>query len=747
MKLLNKTIFWGMTPRTSDRIPASKIGSIERVCALPLIVLVFCAFLFLTPGTLTAQTVYLGQSPFLSGGTIDKYPALVILGEYNPAGPSITSLDETPAGMVQDVKVDGQNYNFTLYAIAWVTNGPSPSEQTFEVVSSQHFSGSSGLRTFAVTNFVVNSGNLLAFAGIGPFDIKDTNGLDATYACVSNIDNTTLSGVPGTTFSVANDGTPNAEYEYLSPGSRTYDIGVDILVTNGCYTFFTIAGQGTNGAVDGLGTNAIFNNPEGIAAGSNIDLFVSDTGNNRIRKISGLGTNWLVTTIAGSMTNGSGSADGVGTNASFYSPEGIAVSSNETLFVADFLNDTIRMITPVSNTWVVSTISGIVGRGGTNDGPYGTSMLWGPEGIAVDAQTNVYVADTYNDTIRKITLVNTNWITSTIAGRAEFAGSTDGTNGAVRFFLPEGIALDSAGNLYVADTLNDSIRKLAPVGSNWISSTIAGTNTSGSADGTNSLARFNSPGGIVVDASNNVYVADTGNNTVREIIPTGPNWIVSTIGGEPDAPPDNNDGTGPEARFINVKTVTTFESFISLGGQTTTLGVVTTNVIGTISPGGYTVGVTITPNSAILDNAMWSIQGFPFTASGKLEHVNSTSGALTLVFSNIPNWIPPSGSLTADINAANQGVVFNVSYTATSPALSISKASGLSITGASNATFEVDSMNNLLKPTWAPLQLPGKPGVVTLYPGTNQLVANWHDLTNATFNVSPEFYRAKWTGQ
>jgi sugar lactone lactonase YvrE len=759
MKLLNKIKFGGLKSWKSDRIHASKKGGIETVWVLPLIVLAFCIFSFLTSSTLLGQSVYVGN-PLNFGGEADSNPPLVILGEYSPAGPSANSLLVPPSGMVQDIKFVGQNYSFTLYALALVSNG-SYGMQTFQVMASQYFTNeipsgiAGGIQTIEVTNFVVDAGDFLAFAGTGPCYSQPatTNGLDATYSTNANVYSATPPGGPGTTFTVGNNGNTNANYQYIpSKGltfpSRTYAFGVDVLVTNGCYTFITIAGQGTNGAADGLGTNALFKTPQGIAADSNFDLYVSDTGNNRIRKISALGTNWLVTTIAGSPTNGSGSADGAGTNASFYSPEGIAVSGNGTLFVVDSLNNTIRKVTPVGNSWIVSTIAGIVGRAGTNDGSNGVSMFWSPEGIAVDSQTNVYVADTYNDTIRKVTLVNTNWVVTTLAGLAEYPGTADGSNGAARFFLPEGLAVDSADNLYVADSLNNMIRKLTPAGGNWAVTTLAGTNSSGSADGTNDVARFNTPGGIAVDAFNNLYVADTGNNTVRKIIPFGTNWIVSTIGGEPDAPPDNNEGTGPAARFINDKGIVTEGDLISLAGQTTTLGVVTTNVVGPISQGGFTVGVNISPNSANLDGAVWAIAGYPFTTSGRLQHTNTTFGGLTLVFSNIPGWTPPSGSLSTNINAATEGVVFNVSYTPMSPALRLNKANGLWITGTSNTTFEIDWTNSLTTNlAWAPLQVPGLAANVTLYPGTNQMVASWHDLTNATLNVRPAFYRAKWTGQ
>ncbi len=137
-----------------------------------------------------------------------------------------------------------------------------------------------------------------------------------------------------------------------------------------------------------------------------------------------------------------------------------------------------------------------------------------PTGVAVDSAGNLYVADCNNCTIRKVTPVGTNWVVTTLAGRAGKSGSADGTNSAARFYSPTGVAVDSAGNVYVADFYNNTIRKVTPVGTNWVVTTLAGqAGASGSADGTGSAARFYHPFGVAVDSAGNVYVADSAELT------------------------------------------------------------------------------------------------------------------------------------------------------------------------------------------------------------------------------------------
>ena len=142
--------------------------------------------------------------------------------------------------------------------------------------------------------------------------------------------------------------------------------------------------------------------------------------------------------------------------------------------------------------------------------------------MAVDSAGNVYVADTDNHTIRKITPSR---VVRTLAGLAGSHGSADGTGSAARFNFPLGVAVDSAGNVYVADTDNYTIRKITPSG---VVRTLAGLAGTGSADGTGSAARFNFPQGVAVDSAGNVYVADTSNHTIRKITPSG---VVSTFAG------------------------------------------------------------------------------------------------------------------------------------------------------------------------------------------------------------------------
>ena len=162
-----------------------------------------------------------------------------------------------------------------------------------------------------------------------------------------------------------------------------------------------------------------------------------------------------------------------------------------------------------ANGAVVSTLAGTAGTPGSTDVP---ARFAGPSGVAVDAAGTVYVADTNNQTIRKITVAG---VVSTLAGTAGTSGSADGTGAAARFAGPFGVAVDAAGTVYVADTNNQTIRKITVAG---VVSTLAGTaGTSGSADGTGAAARFYLPSGVAVDAAGTVYVVDTNNQTIRII--------------------------------------------------------------------------------------------------------------------------------------------------------------------------------------------------------------------------------------
>jgi hypothetical protein len=312
----------------------------------------------------------------------------------------------------------------------------------------------------------------------------------------------------------------------------------------------TLAGlAGSFGSADGTNSAARFNDPVGVAVDSAGNLYVGDTGNNTIRQVTPVRTNWVVTTLAG-LAGSSGSANGTNSAARFYHPYGVAVDSATNVYVADAYNDTIRKVTPVGTNWVVTTLAGQAGVTGSNDGGGTSAQFDSPTGVAVDTNGNVYVVDFGNDTIRKVRPVGGNWDVTTLAGLAGSFGSADGTNSAARFNNPYGVAVDSATNVYVADWGNDTIRKVTPVGTSWVVTTLAGLAGSlGSADGTNSAARFNDPSAVAVDSAGNLYAADTGNSTIREVTPLGANWRVTTLAGLATGGPGSADGTGSAARF------------------------------------------------------------------------------------------------------------------------------------------------------------------------------------------------------
>lgn len=292
----------------------------------------------------------------------------------------------------------------------------------------------------------------------------------------------------------------------------------------------TIAGfPSVPGSADGTGAGARFNFPAAVAADSAGNLYVADSHNCTIRKLTPLGTNWLVSTIAG-LSGITGTADGTNSDARFSFPEGIKVDSQGNLFVADGEANSVRKITPQGTNWVVTTI--IAGLGTIGD-------------VAVDANSNIYVTDISDDVIQKIIPAGASgWAASTIAGSYGNSGTNDGTS--ARFFGPSGITADFAGNLYVADSDNHSLRKLVLSGGLWVASTIAGQSAnSGGQDGTGHNAQFDTPQGIAVDGSLNLYVTDSGNNTIRKCTSAG---LVTTLAGQA-VTEGATDGVGSGALF------------------------------------------------------------------------------------------------------------------------------------------------------------------------------------------------------
>ncbi|MCX6902402.1 MAG: hypothetical protein NTW03_02750 [Verrucomicrobia bacterium] len=325
----------------------------------------------------------------------------------------------------------------------------------------------------------------------------------------------------------------------VSGSGGTAVSGLALLAVQPALTLTTLAGQaGISGSADGVGTNALFSGAAGVAVDAAGNAYVADISSHTIRKLAPTGA---VTTLAGKPGVG-GSANGVGTNALFNQPCGLAADGTGNVYVTELVNHDIRKITPAG---IVTTLAGLTGTSGSADGVGSAAQFNAPRGLAVDLASNLFVADSYNHTIRKITPDGT---VSTIAGLAANTGSADGVGNAARFNLPSLIALDRRGTLYVTDAGNQTIRRLTPdaSGTIWTVSTLAGlAGSTGSTDGMGSDARFNNSRGIAVDGTGNVYVADRGNNTIRKITPAG---VVTTVAGLPGVA-GYLDGVGLGARL------------------------------------------------------------------------------------------------------------------------------------------------------------------------------------------------------
>lgn len=280
----------------------------------------------------------------------------------------------------------------------------------------------------------------------------------------------------------------------------------------------TIAGSGIEGNADGIGIAASFNFPQGIAVDKDGNIYVSDTNNHRIRKISANGT---VTTFAGNIK---GNNNGTGTGASFNYPAGLLLDENAgILYVVDRYNYKIRKIslTGVVTSFVGAGVSGYVDAVGV------AAKFDVISAIAMDASGNIFVPDSYNLVIRKITPDGT---VSSFAGSYLSYGSVNGLGAAAKFRLPYGIAIDPDNNLYVSDVSLSNIRKITPQGlvTSFVGSLPNSSITEQLFDGTNEAANFFSPQGLLFNTDGNLYIADTKNDAIRKATPEG---IVTTVAG------------------------------------------------------------------------------------------------------------------------------------------------------------------------------------------------------------------------
>ncbi len=386
-------------------------------------------------------------------------------------------------------------------------------------------------------------------------------------------------------------------------------------ITGTNYNVTTFAGSSTYGSVDGVGTNASFGVPQGIAIDSNNNIYVVDTQHHKIRKITPAG---VVSTFAG---NGNQGYSNGTTFASFDRPGGIVIDSQDNIFVADTYNHLIRKITPTGEVSIFAggfgfNFSGSIDGVGTNAG----FLL--PGGITIDNDDNLYVTDTNNHKIRKITSAG---VVTTIAD------SSDGLN------FPLDIAIDSNNNLYVSESNNHRIQKITSTG---VVSVFAGTGSSGATDGVGTSASFYSPYGITIDANDNLYVTEKGNQKIRKITSAG---LVTTIAGTGSS--GTTDGAGANATF-------NYPSYLTVD-KNGIIYVSNNHSIRKLSPSDpYITGTAV------------SFGQYVFTLTATDTNYDASNQFFTLIVKNIPT-VNTTGATNINVNAVTfNGEVFSDNFDA-----------------------------------------------------------------------------------
>jgi len=365
----------------------------------------------------------------------------------------------------------------------------SASEYTSKIHSTALVNG----EVFSNKNKRPIQGSILSFlkrmTGPRGYVAQPTTTLPAiTTTTLPAITTTTLSPTTTTTLSPTTTTT-------LSPTTTSTTIP---MISNSVSTFVGSTEVFGPGYLDGIGTNARFNFPRSIVLDSANNIYVCDIGNNRIRKVTPSG---VVTTFAGSGVFSY--LDATGTNAQFHSPYGITIDSAGNLYVCDNGNNKIRKITPEG---VVTT--------------FGSMSFNNLHELTIDSSNNLYVSESGANLIRKITPEG---VVTTLAGSTQ--GFQNGTGTDAQFNFPRSLVLDSLNNLYVCDSRNNRIRKITPEG---VVTTLAGEGSAGYANGTGTSAQFNNPTGIAISSSGDLYVGDHGNHRIRKITPTG---VVTTVAG------------------------------------------------------------------------------------------------------------------------------------------------------------------------------------------------------------------------
>jgi uncharacterized protein (TIGR03437 family) len=388
------------------------------------------------------------------------------------------------------------------------------------------------------------------------------------------------------------------------------------------YTIYTVAGNGTAGfsGDNGPAIGAMLFVPTGTAVDTAGNLYIADAANNRIRKVS----TGVITTIAGSGTGGFSGDNGPATSAMLSTPESVAVDSLGNLFIADSGNSRIRKV----SNGVITTIAGNGTAGFSGDnGPATNAQLNGPSGVAVDSAGNLFIADINNSRVRKVS----SGVITTVAGNGKAGFSGDNGPAISAMLFAYGVAVDSVGNLLIAD--HDRIRKV----SNGVITTIAGNGTAGFSgdNGPATNAQLNGPSGVAVDSAGNLFIADYGDDRIREVS----NGVITTIAGNGTAGFSGDGGPATSAMLFGPEGV----AVDSLGDLF--IADIDNSRIRVLKPAGSACNYSVAPAS------------FQAPAAGGNLTISIQSGAsCPWTVSGLPGWISiasaTSGATAAELSLA-----------------------------------------------------------------------------------------------
>jgi uncharacterized protein (TIGR03437 family) len=462
------------------------------------------------------------------GGTISTVAGIGIAGYGGDGGPATAAQLNQPAGLA----LDGAGNLYIVDSLNLRIREVLASAGTISTVCSQQtFNAQNLVYSVSLFGLAANAAGDLYF-----FDIANSALWQLTPAGVLTL----VAGVPGGG-GYTGDGQSALQTSLIDPVQVTLDAAGDwyiselqrvrrVAVATGVIT--TVAGNGTFGfsGDGGSASMAVLSGPTGLAL-NNGSLYISDTNNARVRQIA---TGGSISTVAGNGTPGYAGDTGPAVGARLSNPTGLAFDPSGNLYIADTANDNVRSVAP---SGVIATFAG----NGTSCGfgaegnPATLTPLCSPQGVVADLAGNTYIADTRHNLV---IMVDPAGNIQTVAGNGTAGEAGAGNTAWGELYQPQGVALDSAGNLYIADTQNHRIRMLAPGGA---ISTIAGTGTPGfSGDGgAAAAAELNAPSEVALDPSGNIYIADTLNHRVRLVTTDG---NIATIAGTGDAAYNGDDG-------------------------------------------------------------------------------------------------------------------------------------------------------------------------------------------------------------